>query len=90
MFNVDNLTHTDKYVLHTQTFQCMFTYRSRGNALIKHWAFLLIGFPALLWLTHIIPHLAIITPFKGTYIVMGIAELSLVQNCQRHLRFSWA
>ena len=45
MFNVDNLTHTDKSVLYTQTFQRMFIYRV--HALIKHWAFLLIGLPAL-------------------------------------------
>ena len=45
MFNVDNLTHTDKSVLYTQTFQRMFIYRVHAS--IKHWAFLLIGFPAL-------------------------------------------
>jgi len=45
VFNVDNLTQTDKSVLYTQTFQRMFVYRVHAS--IKHWAFLLIGFPAL-------------------------------------------
>jgi len=45
VFNVDNLTRTDKSVLYTQTFQRMFIYRVHAS--IKHWAFLLIGFPAL-------------------------------------------